>query len=361
MFLHFQLHIKSKFSFFIIKTSTPADIALVLQTKCTPTAINVLPAPFTDLDIQAAFLSLPKNKSPGFDGYPAEFFIENWTSVGRDMIDAVQEFFRSGQLLKQWNATVLTLVPKKTNATRITEFRPISCCNTVYKVASKLLANRLKDLLPALISSSQSAFVPGRLLVENVLLATKLVSGYNWKKISKRCMLKIDLQKAFDTIDWDFILFTLEALDFPPMFINLINQCLTTTQFSVAINGESCRYFKGTRGLRQGDPLPPYLFVLALEVFSQLLRNIYTDGSIGYHPQTSELQTTHLSFADDLMIFSDGTENSVKCIAETLEDFALWSGLRMNKSKTELYTAGLNNGETLNISRLGFNMGSMPI
>lgn len=91
------------------------------------------------------------------------------------------------------------------------------------------------------------------------------------------------------------------------------------------------------------------------------MRNIYTDGSIGYHPQTSELQTTHLSFADDLMIFSDGTENSVKCIAETLEDFALWSGLRMNKSKTELYTAGLNNGETLNISRLGFNMGSMPI
>ncbi|KAL0875497.1 hypothetical protein Bca101_025202 [Brassica carinata] len=151
------------------------------------------------------------------------------------------------------------------------------------------------------------------------------------------------------------------VLEVPLKFINLIKQCLTTTQFSVAINGEPCGYFKGTRGLRQGDPLSPYLFVLALEVFSQLLRQKYSDGSIGYHPQTSELQVTHLSFADDLMIFSDGTVNSVNCIAETLEVFALWSGLRLNKSKTELYTAGLNNDETLDISRLGFNLGSLPI
>lgn len=342
-------------------TASSADIASVLQTKCSDAAIEALSAPFSDLDIQAVFLSLPKNKSPGPDGYPAEFFTGNWTAVGRSMIDAVQEFFRSGELLKQWNATVLTLVPKKTNATKITEFRPISCCNTVYKVASKLLANRLKDILPTLISSSQSAFVPGRLLVENVLLATELVSGYNWKRISKRCMLKIDLQKVFDTLNWDFILFTLEALAFPPPFINLIKQCLTTTQFSVAINGESCGYFKGTRGLRQGDPLSPYLFVLALEVLSQLLKRKYIDRSIGFHPQTSDLRITHLAFADDLMIFSDGTVESVKCIAETLEDFSLWSGLRMNKTKTELFTAGLNNDEKADISRLGFSMGSMPV
>lgn len=174
-------------------------------------------------------------------------------------------------------------------------------------------------------------------------------------------MLKIDLHKAFDTLDWDFIMFTLEALNFPPAFRTLIKKCLTTTHFSIAINGESCGYFKGTRGLRQGDPLSPYLFVLALEVLSQLLIGKYTDGSIGFHPQTEDLQLTHLAFADDLMIFSDGTVNSIKCIADTLEDFALWSGLRMNKSKTELYVAGLNNDETADIARLGFNIGSLPI
>ena len=129
-------------------------------------------------------------------------------------------------------------------------------------------------------------------------------------------------QKAFDTLDWDFVLFTLEALDFPPIFRTLIKKCLTTTHFSVAINGELCGYLKGTRGLRQGDPLSPYLFVLALEVFTQMLKSKYEDGSIGYHPHTSTVKVTHLSFADDLMIFSDGIVNSVKCIADTMEAFA---------------------------------------
>lgn len=341
--------------------STPADITSVMQIKGSDAAIASLETPFSDLDIEKAFLSLPQNKSPGPDGYPAEFFTGNWKAIGREMIDAVKEFLNTGELLQQLNATLLVLVPKKTNANKITEFRPIACCNTVYKVVSKLLANRLKDHLPALISTSQSAFVPGRLLVENVLLATELVSGYNWKKISKRCMLKVDLQKAFDTLDWDFILHTLETLNFPLVFRNLIKKCLTTTRFSVAINGESCGYFKGTRGLRQGDPLSPYLFVIALEVFSQQLKRKYLDGSIGYHPNTSALQVSHLSFADDLMIFSDGEVNSVRCIAATMEDFALWSGLRMNKTKTELYTAGLAACEILEISRLGFTLGSMPI
>ena len=136
-----------------------------MQVRCSAEAIASLDAPFTDLDIEKAFLSLPKNKSPGPDGYPAEFFKGNWKVVGRDLIAAVKEFLSTGELLQQWNATLLILVPKKTNANKITEFRPIACCNTVYKVASKLLANRLKDHLPTLISSSQSAFVPGRLLV----------------------------------------------------------------------------------------------------------------------------------------------------------------------------------------------------
>lgn len=82
---------------------------------------------------------------------------------------------------------------------------------------------------------------------------------------------------------------------------------------------------------------------------------------MAFTPNTSSLKVTHLSFVDDLMIFADGKADSVRCIADTMEEFDLWSGLRMNKSKTELYTAGLNNAETLEISRLGFTMGSMPI
>ena len=279
--------------------SSQQDIAALVPIKCDSFSISLLEAPFSAQEIKLAFMSLPKNKAPWPDGYPGEFFTAHWDIVGADMIRAVGEFLQTGQLLQQWNSTILTLVPKKTNACKISDFRPISCCNSVYKVASKLLANRLKQVLPRLISNVQSAFIPGRLLVENVLLATELVKGYNWKAISKRCMLKVDLRKAFDTLNWSFILNTLEAMDFPPMFRQLIEQCITTTRFSVAINGELCGYFRGTKGLRQGDPLSPYLFVLALEVFSQMLRGKFSDGSIGYHPKASSPSVTHLAFADE--------------------------------------------------------------
>lgn len=184
---------------------SPSLIASFLPVRCSAEAVNLLAAEFSELEIQAAFLNLPKSKAPGPDGYPAEFFKANWSVVGKDMIAAVKEFLSTGLLLQQWNSTIISLIPKKANANRMSEFRPISCCNTVYKVASKLLANRLKAALPKLISSAQSAFIPGRLLVENVLLATELVAGYKWKDISKRCLLKVDLQKAFDSINWDFI------------------------------------------------------------------------------------------------------------------------------------------------------------
>ncbi|XP_033134016.1 uncharacterized protein LOC117127540 [Brassica rapa] len=340
---------------------SPSVIASFLPLRCSPEAVSLLDAGFSDLDIQTAFFALPKSKAPGPDGYPAEFFIANWSVVGTDMIAAIKEFLTTGCLLQQWNSTIISLIPKKPNANQMTEFRPISCCNTVYKVASKLLANRIKAALPKLISSSQSAFVPGRLLVENVLLATELVSGYKWKDISKRCMLKVDLQKAFDSINWDFILNTLEALGFPSHFRKLISQCISTTRFSVSVNGELCGYFKGTKGLRQGDPLSPYLFVIALEVFSQMLNAKFRVGDIGYHPNTSEIEATHLAFADDIMIFFDGEKSSLENIVDTMELFATWSGLRMNKDKTELFVGGLNQAETTDLTSLGFNLGSMPV
>lgn len=250
---------------------------------------------------------------------------------------------------------------EKPNASKIEEFRPISCCNTIYKVASKLLANRLKQILPSIISNSQSAFIPGRSLAENVLLATELVESYKWKSISKRSMLKVDLQKAFDTVNWDFVINTLTGLNFLVSFVNLIRHCITTTRFSVSINGELCGYFKGTRGLRQGDPLSPYLFVLVMEVFCQMLKKNFSNGSIGLHPSASQPQVTHLSFADDIMVFFDGEKMSLENIAKTLHDFSLWSGLTMNQSKTDLFTGGLTLDETNDLTSLGFKLGSLPI
>ncbi|KAJ0261541.1 Reverse transcriptase zinc-binding domain-containing protein [Hirschfeldia incana] len=338
-----------------------SELEALMPLTLDDTISSTLSAPFSDESIREVFFNMPKNKSPGPDGYPAEFFTCHWNAVGRDVTEAVQEFFNSGCLLQQWNTTILTLIPKKASANKITDFRPISCCNTVYKAVSKLLADRLKSVLPSLISNSQSAFIPGRLLVENVLMATELIQGYNWKHISRRSMLKVDLKKAFDSVNWSFIVLILRVLGFPEFFVNLIYQCIATTRFSVAINGELCGYFKGSRGLRQGDPLSPYLFVLAMEVFSQLINKEFSSGLIGYHPAATDPTVTHLAFADDIMIFFDGQSGSLQQIVATLERFASWSGLTVNRSKSELYSAGLNPEETLVLRSHGFSIGSLPV
>ncbi|KAG7552255.1 Reverse transcriptase domain [Arabidopsis thaliana x Arabidopsis arenosa] len=337
------------------------DMNLLLTFRCSEPQISDLERPFSDRDIQEAFFSLPRNKASGPDGFPAEFFKGTWSVIGPEVVEAVHEFFRSGQLLKQWNATTLILIPKITNASRMTDFRPISCLNTMYKVIARLLTSRLQKLLVQVISPAQSAFLPGRLLAENVLLATEIVHGYNRNNIEPRGMLKVDLRKAFDSVRWDFIISALRALSVPEKFINWIFQCISTPTFSVSVNGSIGGFFKSKRGLRQGDPLSPYLFVLAMEVFSSLLKSRFEAGYIHYHPKTADLSISHLMFADDVMVFFDGGSSSLHGISEALDDFASWSGLQVNKNKTNLYLAGTDQSEALAISRYGYPASTLPV
>lgn len=213
------------------------DINLLFNFSCSADDQEGFKKPFTEQDIKIAFFSLPRNKICGPDGYSSEFFTATWDIVGPEVTAAILEFFSSGQLLTQWNSTTLVLIPKIVNASHASEFRPISCLNTVYKVIAKLLAQRLKEFLPKIISQSQSAFLPGRLLAENVLLATDLVKGYGNANLEPKAMLKVDLKKVFDSIRWDFILATLRALAVPEKILNWIHQCISTPTFTVSING----------------------------------------------------------------------------------------------------------------------------
>ena len=185
---------------------------LLLTFRCSSSQVSELESMFTSDDIKTAFLSLPRNKACGPDGFSAEVFTNSWSIIGAEVTAAIKEFFSSGSLLKQWNATTLVLIPKTANASCTSDFRPVSCLNTLYKVIAKLLTDRLQSLLSDVISPTQSAFLPGRSLAENVLLATEMVHGYNWRNISPRGMLKVDLRKAFDSVRWEFVLAALRAL-----------------------------------------------------------------------------------------------------------------------------------------------------
>ena len=173
-------------------------------------------------EIMTAMFSIGNDKAPGTNGYSSYFFKSAWSIVGGDVKDAVLYFFQNGTIIPAFNFTSITLVPKNQNPTYIKDYRPISCCSVLYKCVTKILSNRLKMYMPKLIEKNQSAFIFGRCIEDNVLLAQEMVRGYARSTLSPRCAIKVDLQKAFDSLSWDFILEVLTVLHFPAQFIEWV-------------------------------------------------------------------------------------------------------------------------------------------
>jgi hypothetical protein len=222
----------------LIPTTISADKAAILENEVTAE------------EIRDILFHMPANKSPGPDGFSAEFFKASWSIVGEDMIAAIKGFFVSGLLLKEVNATILTLVPKKVNPSAMGDFRPIACCNVIYKCITKIISNRMLPLLSDLVSMNQSAFIPSRSISENVLLAQEIVRNYHKDKGAPRCTLKIDLMKAYDSVNWEFMIYCLHCFGFPKKFLSWIRECVTSPRFSICLNGTLVGYFEGEKGLR---------------------------------------------------------------------------------------------------------------
>lgn len=193
--------------------------------------MRLLDGEVTAEEIQRVLFAMAANKSPGPDGYTCEFYISAWPIIKDDFVASVQSFFTTGFLPKGINSTILALIPKKNEAIRMGDYRPISCCNVLYKVLSKILANRLKKILPKFIAPNQSAFVKDRLLMENVLLASELVKCYHKTTISSRCAIKIDISKAFDSVQWPFLLSILSAIKLPEKIVLWVKKCIELASF----------------------------------------------------------------------------------------------------------------------------------
>lgn len=176
-------------------------------------------------EVTKVLFAMPSEKSSGPDGYTAEFYKSAWSIIGSDFVVSDRAFFDKGFLPKRINTTILALIPKVTGAKKMKDYRPISCCNVPYKVISKIIANLLKKLLLDFISLNQSAFVKDWLLIENLLLATELVKDYHKDSVSRCCAIKVDISKAFDTVQWYFLFNTLTALRFPEKFMHWISLC----------------------------------------------------------------------------------------------------------------------------------------
>ncbi|KAL0293620.1 UNVERIFIED_CONTAM: hypothetical protein Sradi_6926600 [Sesamum radiatum] len=322
----------------------------------------VLTSPIAPQEVKDAFFDISEDSAPGPDGYTSAFFKAAWPVIGGDVCAAVVEFFQIGRPLKQINATLLTLIPKVHLPSRVSDFRPIACCNVLYKAISKILVRRLHAVLPLMIDYSQNAFIPGRSIADNVMLAQELLAGYNQSKLPPRCTIKIDIQKAYDSVHWDFILDSLRIFNFPPRFICWIEQCISTASFSISLNGSTHGFFPGTRGIRQGDPISPYLFVIVMEIWHVLLKlRIQNSDSFQYHWKCRDLGIVNLCFADDVLIFCSGTVDSVSTIREVLAEFAALSGLEVNPGKSQIILSRSVSCRQQILETVGFHEGSLPI
>jgi len=285
------------------RATLPLDETVVCCCPCldATSQASLLAAVSTE-DIKKALFSIGDHKSPGLDGYSSFFFKNSWDVVGQDLCAAVQDFFQSGQLLKQINHSIIALVAKSAHVYTASDLRPISCCNVVYKIISKILADRLGHALDGIINPMQNAFLGGRRMADNINLLQELLRQYERKRASPRCLIKINFRKAFDSVQWAFLRQLLLLLGFPDRFVHLVMTCVETTSYSVDVNGELFGFFPGKCGVRQGDPLSPYFFITCMEYFTRMLSLVSQNPLFHFHSKCKPLGITHLSFADDVML-----------------------------------------------------------
>ncbi|XP_056697358.1 uncharacterized protein [Spinacia oleracea] len=295
----------------------------------------------TDDEIDLALHGIGNDKAPGPDGLNAVFFKKAWPVIKQDIYRAVKDVFVTNFMLPQYNCTSITLIPKVPNPTRVKEYRPIACCNVVYKIVSKILTTRMQGVIGQVVSECQSGFIPERQISDNILLATELTKGYTRAHLSPRCMLKIDLKKAYDSIEWPFLISVMDALGFPHRFVQWVYTCISTVSYSVLINGKPCTPFKAKKGLRQGDPLSPFLFAIGMEYLSRHLHQLQTKPDFNFHPRCAKLALTHLMFADDLLLFCRADLISIDMMLASFKKFSLASGLEANMDKSNIYVGGV--------------------
>ncbi|GKE28644.1 RNA-directed DNA polymerase, eukaryota, reverse transcriptase zinc-binding domain protein, partial [Tanacetum coccineum] len=286
------------------------DIAI--KTLPLETAKNMI-LEVTDEEIKKALFDIDSNKAAGPDGFTSYFFKKAWNVIGED-------------------------IPGK-----VSDFRPIACCNVLYKCISKILTERIKEGLNMVVSLNQSAFIPGKHIQDNILISQELFKGYNRKQGAKREVLNL--------------------MGFHEVMVGWIMTCITTTSFSLCVNGEVCGYFQGGRGLRQGDPISPYIFTMVMEVLNMIMiKEIKDFGKFKYHYGCKELKLTHLCFVDDLLILCNGDKESLDVVKKALNEFSGVFGLLLNLNKSTIFFGSIEEGlkrELLQI--LPFSMGSLPV
>ncbi|MCU7801439.1 MAG: reverse transcriptase family protein, partial [gamma proteobacterium symbiont of Lucinoma myriamae] len=287
-------------------------------------------------ELLSSLKNAKNNKSPGSDGFTAEFFKFFWIDIGIFLLRSINYGFSVNELSITQKEGIITCIPKQNKDRQyLKNWRPISLLNCTYKLASACLAGRLKKVLPELISSDQTGFMAGRYIGENIRIIYDLFY-YTEKENIPGLLLLIDFEKAFDSVSWVFINTVLDFFNFGPIFKQWINVLYKNIKSCVHINGHLSEWFFLQRGCRQGDPISPYIFLLCAEILAILIRtNKHIKGI-----KVGDKEFVISQYADDTSFILDGTRQSLEQALIVLKFYANISGLGVNVEKTHVIWFG---------------------
>ncbi|KAH9757474.1 reverse transcriptase domain-containing protein [Citrus sinensis] len=276
-----------------------------------------------DAEVQKTIFGMHPLKALGLDGFHVIFYQSQWNTVGSSLCRLVKEVFQNKYLPGGLNSTLLALIPKSESSSSFKMYRPISLCNVAYKTITKVIANRLQFILPHLVGPHQISFVPGRHITENIVIAQEVVHSMRRKTGSTGFLaIKVDLENAYDRLSWEFISDILREARIPSDLIQVIMACITSATMRVFWNGEATEEFSPSRGIRQGCPLSPYLFILCIERLSHGIHNVITARK--WHPimlSRNGIPLSHLFFTDDLLLFTEANVEQAKVISAVILGF----------------------------------------
>ncbi|GJY38702.1 putative RNA-directed DNA polymerase, eukaryota, reverse transcriptase zinc-binding domain protein [Tanacetum coccineum] len=309
-------------------------------------------------EIRSAVWDCGSQKAPGPDGFSFLFVKKFWEFIKHDIQSFVVKFFDSSELPLCTNSAFITLIPKVPNPLFIKDYRPISLIGIQYKIIVKILANRLSKVIDSIISQEQSAFISGRQILDGPLILSEIIDWYK-KRNKKLLLFKVDFEKAFDSVSWRYLDHVMCMLGFGVKWRNWIKSCLYSARSFILINGSPTLEFSLKRGLRQGDPLSPFLFIIIMEGLHIALRDAMAANLLhGVKLGPSNFRLSYLFYADDVIIVSEWDHRDMDNIICVLHVFYMASGLKININKSNLFGVGVSSDE---VAIMAANSGAYPI
>ena len=310
-----------------------------VERRVTPNMNNALLQRYTPDEVRRALFQMHPSKSPSPNGMSPFFFQKYWNIVGFDVIEAILSILNFGHMLRKINYVHIVLIPKKNDPKQTSDYKPISLGNVVSIILYKVLANRLKTILPTIISEAQSTFVPNQLITDNTTVAYELLHRMWNKRNGKvgQMVVKLDIRKAYNRVEWGFLRNIMIKLGLDHRWVNMAMETITTASYSVTINREPKGFISHSRGIKQGDPFSPYLFLLCAKGLLALLRKAEENRSQGSFASKHGVRISHLLFPDDSLLFCQATVDECRRLLELFGKYEGASRQAINRQKTSLF------------------------